>query len=68
MGEDVRAGMRCDGKAAAVLSSTAPSIQLTRERGDELVPEVMGSATAISEDLRFLHTIDPARSLSRCPS
>jgi DNA-binding IclR family transcriptional regulator len=60
----------CDatGKLTAVLSSTAPCIQLTRERGDELVPEVMGSATAISGDLRFMHTTDPARSLSRYPS
>lgn len=31
----------------------------------ELVPEVMGSATALSGDLRFLQTTDLAPSLSR---
>ena len=62
---DVRALVRCDGKADGGPSLTAPNIQLTRERGDELVPEVMGSATAISGDLRFLHTTDLAPSLSR---
>lgn len=40
-----------DGELAAVLSLTAPSIRLPRERVEDLLPEVVGCAEGISSDL-----------------
>ena len=40
-----------DGKLAAVLSVTAPSIRLPRERMDALLPQLLATAAAVSADL-----------------
>ncbi len=43
-----------DGELTAVLSLTAPSLRLTRGRVDELLPDVLRCADAISSDLGWL--------------
>jgi DNA-binding IclR family transcriptional regulator len=42
------------GDLAAVLSLTAPSIRLTRQRVEQLLPVVLRSAAAISAELGHL--------------
>jgi DNA-binding IclR family transcriptional regulator len=50
---------------AAVLSITAPSIRLTRERVEEVLPEASRCAAAISSELGYLPAADTADALPR---